>query len=188
MSEDFKNSESLKINISSTSTMKPRNLQEYLKSDNNDRRTVSDNTMQIYIKRKLNKKVINVNLSEQSSENEKIHIKIEKEKMRRSFVRDNSSPKKIEARVITENVNLTSAPNSRKDAYGNLIERGWPKKYKVTFLDLNLKLKNLKNFNRGKDKFIDLVKVESFKSFNNDSNEKEEDDDKTKCKCGCIIF
>jgi hypothetical protein len=188
MSDDFKNTESLKINISSTSNMKPRNLQEYLKSDLSDKRTISDNSMQIYIKRKLNKKVINVNLGEASSEGEKIHIKIEKEKMRRSFVREDNTPRKTERKTVSETINLNSAPSSRKDAFGNLIEKGFPKKYKVTFLDLNLKQKNLKNFNKGKDKFIDLVKVESYKTYNNDSNDREDDQNKTKCKCGCVII
>ena len=157
MTEDLKNSESLKINISSSSTIKPRNLRDYLRADITDRRTASDNSMQIYIKRKSNKKVINVNYSEQSSENEKIQIKIEKEKMTRSFIRESNTPRKTETRNNTENVNLTSAPSSRKDAYGNTIEKRNPKKYKVTFLDFNQKSKILKNLEKHKlkEKFID---------------------------------
>lgn len=190
MNENFKNTDSLKINITSSSSIKPRNLRDYLSADMADRRTGSDNTMQIYIKRKSHKKVINVNYSEHSSENEKIQIKIEKEKMKRNYLRESNTPRKTETRNNTENINLISAPSLRKDAYGNTIEKGNPKNYKVTFLDLNQKSKILKNFEKinMKEKFIKLVKIESYKSYNNDQSEREEDDNKTRCKCGCSIF
>ena len=191
MHEDGKHSDSVKINISSSSNPKHKNLKDYLKSEINDHRSCSEDTMHIYIKRKANKKIINVNLSEQSGDNEKIHIKIEKEKVKRNVVGECSSPKKTYLMTETEVINLTSAPSLRKDAHGTIIEKGNAKKYKLTFLDIIQRSKNFKNFDRSrmKEKFIDSVRVESFKSYNNDNDEERDwDHEKTNCKCGCVIF
>ncbi len=191
MYEDGKNSDSVKINISSLSNPKHKNLKDYLKSEISNHRSGSEDTMQIYIKRKANKKIINVNLSEQSGDSEKIQIKIEKEKVRRNVGGECSSPKKTFSMTETEDINLTSAPSLRKDAHGTIIEKGNAKKFKLTFLDIIQKSRNFKNFDRSrmKEKFIDSVRVESYKSYNNDNDDdKDWDHEKTNCKCGCLIF
>jgi hypothetical protein len=179
MDEDNRNSEEFKIEISRFNNNGKINDKTNNNMNSKVDKVNNDNTMQIYIQSKSNRKLISVNVNDESDK-ENIQIKIEKDNKRKRV--EDSGAKGEDAGP--------SIKAERRDVFGKLISKGKPKEYKVTFLDMNQTKNNLPNFpkSKQKSKFKEIVDVESFKFYNSDITEKRAHT-KTDCNdCSCMIL
>jgi hypothetical protein len=206
MDEENKNSETLRIEISHfTPSIKGKRESSKAKERNSellntkDENFSTDNTMKISIERKTNKKsIINVNVNEQSSDQEKIQIKIEKNRKDNNNTISSTDMSPVKKREKISGKNMDSGPPQnleRKDVYGNLVKKGKGKKQRVTFLDINQRNNtNLQNFdkkNKMKLNFIDYVQVASYKAYNVDMSVEKLGGGKAHATCNCkacLIF
>jgi hypothetical protein len=168
MTEESKNEETLRIEISHFASPLSKPSQRLSKKDN--REDVSgDSSMKISIERKSNKKsIINVNVNDSPTDrgsSDNIQIKIGKNKRKESGASLTSSPRKkrIEEEINSVQVPLNidampTAKTERCDALGNVIKKGKDKKQRITFQDQLSK----------KNDLIKFVDIESFKAYNVD--------------------
>lgn len=189
MTEEGKLEETPQMEVSHFSTDVKRRKES--RRSVKEKEEIVTETMQILIEKKTNKKsIVNLYLNENSNSqlngntDESLKQKSGSE-VSKKFMNNLKKTLTDSSAIHIEDI----MKRERHDFYGNLIKRGPGKKQKITFVD-NIKKRNSVPENFQNREFINIIDVESYKTYNIDISQNLGHMERTTNCCGssCLIY
>ena len=146
--------------------------------------TVND-TLRVSIDRKIQKRSSALHLKPLHSEDRNEHSLNSEQFLASNYklkqISHSNSKRKKSTALDNNTTNINKDGFIRKDAYGNIIIKGRNKKQRISFQD------DLLYKNKNDKKFIEIIDIQSYKKFNEDTSG-DMVKKKKSGKCVCAIF